>query len=465
MKTKVCLKGYSKAKNGKCRKIAVPKIGTVCLEGYKISKNGKCVKDKKYAIIASSSLSSKTPAVPTVCLEGYKYSSTTGKCRKIVVAVPTICREGFKMTKNGRCIKDKAYTTVFSSAKLEELPSLTPSMAASVSAPVQLANAESAQEVKELLAESNVTITTQEAKEIAKAETPQQVSAVIEEIAAKPVVAEVTAELASANTSSEVKELLAEKGIEVTAKVASDIANATTPQEVVKIIEDVAPTNASSIPIPPPPPPPPQPKNSSSPPPPPPPPKQPVSILEGITAGVILKKREFPTKSGLSTPLDELRAGQFKLKPSSERILKAGPIQDNSKVKEKASQFRKALFDDIKSGHKLRSIGPSVPLTSEIENVIAGSNPVEFKLVEAENYVKNVFEKHGIEYTGCSSLKEALAKFRAQCVKEIGYETNLPHTQCIKRHIDTVQKSYPALSKNLEIIGCIINDKLIEEFA
>ena len=54
---------------------------TVCLQGYKISKDGKCIKDKAYKVVLQNVRS-------------------------------TVCDKDKKITKDGRCIKDKAYKVV-----------------------------------------------------------------------------------------------------------------------------------------------------------------------------------------------------------------------------------------------------------------------------------------------------------------------------------------------------------------
>jgi hypothetical protein len=69
----------------------LPKIGTVCKEGYKISRNGSCIKDKKYV----KPKVKRSPKVGTVCLEGYK------------------------ITKDGRCVKDKKYKIVLDNVVLD----------------------------------------------------------------------------------------------------------------------------------------------------------------------------------------------------------------------------------------------------------------------------------------------------------------------------------------------------------
>jgi hypothetical protein len=130
----VCLEGYKISKNGHCVKDKkyvkaprknLPKSATVCLEGYKISKAGRCIKDKKYVSYVTSIKSASVPIAPVICPEGYKFSMVTGKCRKVTIRAPTVCIEGYKMTKDGRCIKDKAYSLLLSTVPKAVAPAAT----------------------------------------------------------------------------------------------------------------------------------------------------------------------------------------------------------------------------------------------------------------------------------------------------------------------------------------------------
>jgi G:T/U-mismatch repair DNA glycosylase len=62
---------------------------TVCLEGYRISKDGRCIKDKAYKVVVTNvPTKAKKPRAPRAA---------------------TVCLEGYKISKDGRCIKDKNY--------------------------------------------------------------------------------------------------------------------------------------------------------------------------------------------------------------------------------------------------------------------------------------------------------------------------------------------------------------------
>jgi hypothetical protein len=244
------------------------------------------------------------------------------------------------------------------------------------------------------------------------------------------------------------------------------------------------------------------------------------NLLDEITKGVNLKKRpsSAPSTRTFSSPLDELKAGGFKLKSSSSRIIGNSVVVDKSNVKEKAFRSNKGLFDEISKGRfKLKSalanadsptevkailkeadipasaqaveqlavntdkkeigtilenndtvnsVGPVVPMTPAISSAIDKIAPIDLKLAEAESYVKNVFKDYDIEYTGCSSLDEVLKNFKQKCIEELGYKSEtLKQTPCLLKHLVKLYNKHPAFKKHLNTIGCIITQKKINDFA